>query len=116
MAAVLCEHHGSADGYLPSPTDAGSGGRLPHAAVALNLILILPFYDPVRLAEDMSVLDILSAGRASYVLALGYRPEEYEHFGLGDAKIVGGSPTRSWGCCAGCWREKPSRTTDAAST
>ena len=46
------------------------------------LILILPFYDPVRLAEDMSVLDIISGGRVIYTLALGYRPEEYEHFGL----------------------------------
>jgi len=36
----------------------------------------------VRLAEDIAVLDILSAGRASYIMALGYRPEEYEIFGL----------------------------------
>ena len=50
--------------------------------LALSLILILPFYDPVRLAEDMAVLDIISNGRASYILALGYRPEEFEHFGL----------------------------------
>ncbi len=50
--------------------------------LAMNLILILPFYEPVRLAEDMAVLDIISNGRASYTLALGYRPEEFEHFGL----------------------------------
>jgi alkanesulfonate monooxygenase SsuD/methylene tetrahydromethanopterin reductase-like flavin-dependent oxidoreductase (luciferase family) len=50
--------------------------------LALSLILILPFYDPVRLAEDMAVLDIISKGRASYILALGYRPEEFEHFGV----------------------------------
>jgi alkanesulfonate monooxygenase SsuD/methylene tetrahydromethanopterin reductase-like flavin-dependent oxidoreductase (luciferase family) len=50
--------------------------------LALSLILILPFYDPVRLAEDMAVLDIISGGRASYILALGYRPEEFEHFGV----------------------------------
>ncbi|MGA7051823.1 MAG: LLM class flavin-dependent oxidoreductase, partial [Mycobacterium sp.] len=29
-----------------------------------------------------AVLDILSGGRASYTLALGYRPEEFDHFGL----------------------------------
>jgi alkanesulfonate monooxygenase SsuD/methylene tetrahydromethanopterin reductase-like flavin-dependent oxidoreductase (luciferase family) len=33
--------------------------------LALSLILILPFYDPVRLAEDVAVLGIFSAGRAS---------------------------------------------------
>jgi luciferase-like monooxygenase len=27
-------------------------------------------------------LDILSGGRASFILALGYRPEEFEHFGV----------------------------------
>ncbi len=30
----------------------------------------------MRLAEDIAVLDILSAGRASYIMAPGYRPEE----------------------------------------
>jgi len=50
--------------------------------LALSLILILPFYEPVRLAEDMAVLDIISKGRVSYILALGYRPEEFEHFGV----------------------------------
>jgi alkanesulfonate monooxygenase SsuD/methylene tetrahydromethanopterin reductase-like flavin-dependent oxidoreductase (luciferase family) len=42
---------------------------------------ILPLYDPVRLAEDMVVLDIISGGRVSYVMAVGYRPEEFEHHG-----------------------------------
>jgi alkanesulfonate monooxygenase SsuD/methylene tetrahydromethanopterin reductase-like flavin-dependent oxidoreductase (luciferase family) len=82
LAAVLCEHHGAEDGYLPSPlilaaAIAGRTQRLP-----LSLILLLPFYDPVRLAEDMAVLDIISKGRVSYILALGYRPEEFEHFGV----------------------------------
>jgi alkanesulfonate monooxygenase SsuD/methylene tetrahydromethanopterin reductase-like flavin-dependent oxidoreductase (luciferase family) len=48
----------------------------------LNLTAILPFYDPVRLAEEIAILDIISAGRVSYVFGLGYRAEEYEHFGL----------------------------------
>lgn len=82
MAAVLCEHHASEDGYLPAPLMLASAVAGRTQQLALSLILILPFYDPIRLAEDMAVLDILSAGRASYVLALGYRPEEYEQFGL----------------------------------
>jgi alkanesulfonate monooxygenase SsuD/methylene tetrahydromethanopterin reductase-like flavin-dependent oxidoreductase (luciferase family) len=82
IAAVLCEHHGSEDGYLPSPivlasAIAGRTERLP-----LSLVVILPFYDPVRLAEDLAVLDIISNGRASVIFGIGYRPEEYEHFGL----------------------------------
>ncbi|OBI56799.1 LLM class flavin-dependent oxidoreductase [Mycobacterium sp. E787] len=82
LAAVFCEHHGSEDGYLPSPLLLASSVASRTQRLALSLILILPFYDPVRLAEDMAVLDIISRGRASYILALGYRPEEFEHFGV----------------------------------
>ncbi len=86
MAAVLCEHHGSEDGYLPSPLMLAPAIAARTQRLVLSLILILPFYEPVRLAEDMAVLDILSGGRAAFILALGYRLEEFEHFGveLGD--------------------------------
>lgn len=82
LAAVLCEHHGSEDGYLPAPLILASAIAARTEQLALSLVVIVPFYDPVRLAEDISVLDIISKGRASYVLGLGYRPEEFEHFGL----------------------------------
>jgi alkanesulfonate monooxygenase SsuD/methylene tetrahydromethanopterin reductase-like flavin-dependent oxidoreductase (luciferase family) len=82
LAAVLCEHHGSDDGYLPAPLLLASAVAARTERLTLSLILLLLFYDPVRLAEDMAVLDILSGGRASYILALGYRPEEFEQFGL----------------------------------
>jgi alkanesulfonate monooxygenase SsuD/methylene tetrahydromethanopterin reductase-like flavin-dependent oxidoreductase (luciferase family) len=82
LAAVFCEHHGSEDGYLPSPFLLASAVAARTQRLGLSLILIFPFYEPVRLAEDMAVLDILSGGRASCILAIGYRPEEFEHFGL----------------------------------
>ena len=83
ITAVVCEHHTMDDGYLPSPlvlatAMAARTSTLPIMTAAL----ILPLYDPVRLAEDMVVLDIISGGRVSYVLAVGYRPEEYEHHGV----------------------------------
>jgi alkanesulfonate monooxygenase SsuD/methylene tetrahydromethanopterin reductase-like flavin-dependent oxidoreductase (luciferase family) len=82
LAAVVCEHHGAEDGYVPSPMILASAMAARTERLALSLILILPFYEPVRLAEDMAVLDIISKGRVSYILALGYRPEEFEHFGV----------------------------------
>jgi alkanesulfonate monooxygenase SsuD/methylene tetrahydromethanopterin reductase-like flavin-dependent oxidoreductase (luciferase family) len=82
VAAVLCEHHCAEDGYLPSPLMLGAAIAARTEQLLLNLVIILPFYDPARLAEDMSVLDHISAGRASYVFGIGYRPEEYQHFGL----------------------------------
>ena len=52
----------------------------------MTAALILPLYDPIRLAEDMVVLDIISGGRVSYVMAVGYRPEEFEHHGVDFAR------------------------------
>jgi alkanesulfonate monooxygenase SsuD/methylene tetrahydromethanopterin reductase-like flavin-dependent oxidoreductase (luciferase family) len=45
-------------------------------------VVLLPLYDPVRLAEEMVVLDLISRGRVRYVAAIGYRPEEYEMYGV----------------------------------
>jgi alkanesulfonate monooxygenase SsuD/methylene tetrahydromethanopterin reductase-like flavin-dependent oxidoreductase (luciferase family) len=82
IAAVLCEHHGSEDGYLPSPLVLASAIAARTDRLLLSLTVILPFYDPVRLAEDLALLDIISNGRVSVIFGIGYRPEEYEHFGL----------------------------------
>src|ERR1700741_5190895 len=72
---VVSEHHASADGYLPSPLllPSAVAARTQHVHIAVAAAL-LPFYDPIRLAEDMAVLDHISRGRVSYVLGLGYRP------------------------------------------
>jgi alkanesulfonate monooxygenase SsuD/methylene tetrahydromethanopterin reductase-like flavin-dependent oxidoreductase (luciferase family) len=83
VATVLCEHHGSDDGYLPSPLILGSAIASRTQRMMLSLVVILPFYDPVRLAEDITVLDVISGGRAAYVFGLGYRAEEFAHFGVG---------------------------------
>lgn len=82
LAAVLCEHHCADDGYLPAPLMLGSAIAARTKQLMLNLVIILPFYDTARLAEDMAVLDHISAGRASYVFGIGYRAEEFEHFGV----------------------------------
>jgi len=82
VAAVLCEHHCADDGYLPSPLLLGAAIAARTEQLMLNLVILLPFYDVAHLAEDMSVLDHISAGRATYVFGIGYRQEEYDHFGL----------------------------------
>ena len=82
-AVVLSEHHCSDDGHLPSPVVMASAiaGRTSAVQIVLAAT-VLPFYDPVRLAEDLIVLDLVSAGRASVVLGLGYRAEEFALYGL----------------------------------
>jgi alkanesulfonate monooxygenase SsuD/methylene tetrahydromethanopterin reductase-like flavin-dependent oxidoreductase (luciferase family) len=44
--------------------------------------LIAPFHDPLRLAEDLIVLDILSKGRVDLIVAGGYVHEEFAMFGV----------------------------------
>jgi alkanesulfonate monooxygenase SsuD/methylene tetrahydromethanopterin reductase-like flavin-dependent oxidoreductase (luciferase family) len=82
IAVVLCEHHASEDGYLPVPLMLASAIAARTERLMVNLTVLLPLYEPVRLAEEMAVLDIISRGRVSYVFGLGYRPEDYEQFGL----------------------------------
>jgi alkanesulfonate monooxygenase SsuD/methylene tetrahydromethanopterin reductase-like flavin-dependent oxidoreductase (luciferase family) len=83
IAAVLSEHHGADDGHLPSPLVLASAIAARTQALAIILAaVVLPFWDPVRLAEEMSVLDIISNGRVSYAFGIGHRREEYEHFGI----------------------------------
>jgi alkanesulfonate monooxygenase SsuD/methylene tetrahydromethanopterin reductase-like flavin-dependent oxidoreductase (luciferase family) len=44
--------------------------------------LIAPFYDPIRLAEDLLVLDHLSRGRVDLIVAGGYVRQEFEMYGV----------------------------------
>jgi len=83
IAAVLCEHHTMSDGYLPSPMVLATAMAARTTTLPIMIAaLILPLYDTIRLVEDMAVLDIISGGRVSYILAIGYRPEEYEQHGV----------------------------------
>jgi alkanesulfonate monooxygenase SsuD/methylene tetrahydromethanopterin reductase-like flavin-dependent oxidoreductase (luciferase family) len=82
LSIVLSEHHSSSDGYLPSPLILASAIAARTTRVPITIAaLLVPLHDPVRLAEDMAVLDIVSHGRVAYVAGLGYRPEEYAMFG-----------------------------------
>ena len=59
-----------------------TAGAENHGCIAALLCEHHASDDPVRLAEDLSVLDIISNGRVSVVFGIGYRPEEYDHFGV----------------------------------
>ena len=82
-SVTLTEHHATTDGYLPSPMILGAAiaGSTEHLLIRLSLIL-LPLYHPLRAAEDLAVLDLISGGRLRVTVGLGYRPEEYEQLGV----------------------------------
>jgi alkanesulfonate monooxygenase SsuD/methylene tetrahydromethanopterin reductase-like flavin-dependent oxidoreductase (luciferase family) len=80
---VLSEHHGVADGWLPAPlTIAGAVlARSQRARVTISAS-ILPLHDPIRIAEQITVLDNAFPGRLWVVFGAGYRTEEFEMAGL----------------------------------
>jgi alkanesulfonate monooxygenase SsuD/methylene tetrahydromethanopterin reductase-like flavin-dependent oxidoreductase (luciferase family) len=81
--AVLSEHHGADDGHLPTPLLLASAIAARTTTLAILLAAVpIPFWDPVRLAEEINVLDLISRGRVSYAFGIGHRAEEYEHFGV----------------------------------
>ena len=71
-AIGFLEHHNTDDGFLPSPLLLASAvaARTEHTMLAISALLV-PLHDPIRLAEDLAILDILSRGRNIATVGLG---------------------------------------------
>lgn len=82
QAITLGEHHAMDDNYLASPIQMAGiiGGRTRR--LQLRMIILSPFYNPLRLAEDLAVLNLATNGRAIPVLSAGYVPAEFDMYGL----------------------------------
>ncbi|MCZ6656794.1 MAG: LLM class flavin-dependent oxidoreductase [Gammaproteobacteria bacterium] len=77
------EHHFVDDGYLPSwiPV-AGAMSSVTERVRFGTDICLMPFNHPIRLAEDLAVLDNLSGGRVELGVGMGYAPHEFRGFGF----------------------------------
>ena len=79
----LSEHHFIEDGYLPSilPVAAAIAARTGRIRI-ISGVLLMPFHNPVRLAEDIAVVDVISGGRFELGVGVGFKLEEFESFGI----------------------------------
>jgi alkanesulfonate monooxygenase SsuD/methylene tetrahydromethanopterin reductase-like flavin-dependent oxidoreductase (luciferase family) len=79
----LQEHHGVEDGYLPAPFLMGSAVAAATKRIDIQLgAVILPLHDPVEIAEQIAVADLISGGRVRVILAAGYVEREFAMFGV----------------------------------
>jgi alkanesulfonate monooxygenase SsuD/methylene tetrahydromethanopterin reductase-like flavin-dependent oxidoreductase (luciferase family) len=78
----LMEHHGSEDGYLPQPFMLAAAMAAVTQTIRFNLgAVILPLHDPVEVAEQIAITDLISNGRVSVIFGAGYVPFEFAMFG-----------------------------------
>jgi alkanesulfonate monooxygenase SsuD/methylene tetrahydromethanopterin reductase-like flavin-dependent oxidoreductase (luciferase family) len=79
----LAEHHFSRYGIGPSIhlTAAHLAARTSRIRIG-TAITILPFFHPLRVAEEVAMLDILSDGRFDWGVGRGYQGHEFTGFGV----------------------------------
>src|SRR5947208_188599 len=77
----LTEHHFIEYGLSVSPAVLAAAAAMRTRRVRIGLAAaILPFHDPVRLAEELAMVDVLSGGRLDVGVGRGNRPVEFEGY------------------------------------
>jgi luciferase family oxidoreductase group 1 len=85
------EHHFSDYGICPSPVLALAAVARLTTTIRLGTgIVVLPFHNPLRVAEELAFVDNLSGGRLEIGVGRGYRPRELDGYGvkLSDTRAI----------------------------
>ncbi|MDE0678419.1 MAG: LLM class flavin-dependent oxidoreductase [Acidimicrobiales bacterium] len=87
--AWFTEHHFLDDGHLPNfvPVAGAVAARTSRIRISTD-ILLAPFVHPIRLAEDLAVLDNISGGRIELGIGMGYAAHEFRGFGIPQSRRV----------------------------
>lgn len=82
-AVWLAEHHFSTYSVCPSIHMMGThvAARTERLRIG-TAVSLAPFYHPLRLAEEVALLDVLSDGRVNWGAGRGFDPTEFRTFGI----------------------------------
>jgi len=82
-AVWLAEHHFSSYSVCPSVHLMGMqvAARTKRLRIGMAVTLAA-FYHPLRIAEEIALLDILSGGRVNWGAGRGFDPVEFKNFGV----------------------------------
>jgi probable F420-dependent oxidoreductase len=79
----ISEHHFLPNGYNPSVVAMAAAMATATERIRIGPALVLaPLWHPIRLAEDSAMVDVLSGGRYTLGVGLGYRDVEYAGIGV----------------------------------
>ncbi len=79
----LAEHRFTAYGEMPDTlVFAASVAAVTERMRIGTAVVVLPFHNPIRLAEQVAMVDVLSNGRFDFGVGRGYQAGEYRGFGL----------------------------------
>lgn len=82
-AAWFGEQHFHNYGYSPNPLMLAQAVAARTQRLRLGLsVVVLPLWDPIRLAEDIAFLDIVSGGRLEVGVGKGYQHVGFRGFGM----------------------------------
>jgi len=79
----IAEHHFHEYGAVPRPSIWMAAAAQRTRRIRLGAaVVVLPFDNPLRAAEDYAMVDVLSGGRLNLGVGSGYLQHEYEGFGI----------------------------------
>jgi probable F420-dependent oxidoreductase len=103
----VTEHHVAADGYLPAVLAVLAAMAAVTQRIRLSTgMLILTLHHPLRIAEEAAVVDVISGGRLTLGIAVGYREVEFDALGV-DYETRGRRFRESVEILQQAWRGEP---------